>query len=78
MVIKKEKENKHIGKKKKVRRLRVSVQRKVVVKFDYSGMVQLLVDSVFSTGMSGVDKTNEHEKLGRQREEKKRWATYLW
>lgn len=35
--------------------LRVSVQRKVVVKFDYSGMVQLLVDSVFSTGMSGVD-----------------------
>lgn len=70
-----------MGRKKKVRRLRVSVQRKVVVKFDYSGMVQLLVDSVFSTGMSGVDKINEHEKLRRQREGKKkekRWATYLW
>lgn len=40
-------------------------------------MVQLLVDSVFSTGMSGVDKTNEHEKLGRQREEKKKVGNIL-
>lgn len=54
---------------------RVSVQGKVVIEFDYSGMVQLLVDSIFSTGMSGVDKiTNEHvhERKCETKKEKKK------
>jgi len=30
---------------------RVSIQGEVVIKFDYSGMVQFFMDPIFSTGM---------------------------
>lgn len=37
--------------------LRVRVEREVVVEFDYSGMIELFMDSVFPAGVSG--KTQE-------------------
>lgn len=37
--------------------LRVRVERKVVIEFDYSGMIELFMDSVFPAGVSG--KTQE-------------------
>lgn len=32
--------------------LRVGVQREVVIEFNYSGMIQFLVDAILSAGMS--------------------------
>lgn len=44
--------------------LRVRVEREVVIEFDYSGMIELFMDSVFPAGVSGKTQEPLMETLG--------------
>lgn len=41
-----------------MRLLRVGVQREVVIEFDYSGMIQFLMDAILSAGVSETKHNN--------------------